>query len=197
MATIEELRKRFKAAEERLEKADEERADFTARLTGLMTKIETVLHSYKAETQVQEGENARLIQENQELHEMLNRLLSAVETRHLSGTLEDLGRKLRAFELLPDYGDDPEPASPSNDGSLERAIEFCEVLDVDPDAPQDDELENPAVSGLSPQSLADQIFPQSEDGTGRSAEEVVRRVAELVRGLSQADLSNGQPLSKH
>ena len=197
MATIEELRKRFKAAEARLESADEEREDFAARLTGLMARIETVLHDYKTENQAQEGENARLMQENQELHEMLNRLLSAVETRHLSGTLEDLGRKLRAFELLPEneVTADSDQTS-SDDGSLERAIEFCEVLDPDPADDPSNHDSDAGITEASLQNLSDQLFPPSDDEAERSAEAVVRRVTELVRGLSNADSSGHSP-TKH
>lgn len=199
MVNIEELRNRFKAAEEKLDEVDEQREDFAVRLTGLMTKIETVLQNYQDENQAQEGENSRLVQENQELHEMLTRLLSAVETKHLNGTLADLGAKLRSFELLPENAEpDSEIHSDAATGSLGQALAFNEVLDSGAEvalevATEVNETESaPKNSPNGP----DCIFPRPEDGKSRTAEEVVQRVTELVRGLSDSETNRDHPSSE-
>ena len=68
MSSIEELRSRFEAAEERLERAGAEQQDFGGHLVDLMGKIEGTLRRSKNECVAQKEETDDEIQRQKSAH---------------------------------------------------------------------------------------------------------------------------------
>ena len=164
MSSIEELRSRFEAAEERLERAGAEQQDFGGHLVDLMGKIEGTLRRYKNECVAQKEETQRLIQENEELHDMLNKLLTRVERGQFGENLADLTLKLQVLEMpssaatkgeftsaeaaqAPAPEPEPEP-EPENSQAPEAEVEFEAV-------PQGD---NQAAEASAPGSSVEEML---------------------------------------